>query len=56
MATVDESVQVGDLTLTCEVFDINSAPGQQLIVLQAEPASPSEHALALLSDLAATAS
>jgi transcriptional regulator with XRE-family HTH domain len=48
--------EVGDLTLTCEVFDINSAPGQQLIVLQAEPASPSEHALALLSDLAATAS
>jgi hypothetical protein len=37
--------EVGDLTLTCEVFNVNSSPGQQLLILQAEPASPSEHAL-----------
>ncbi|ACZ90034.1 helix-turn-helix transcriptional regulator [Streptosporangium roseum] len=40
--------EVGDLILTCEVFDINSAPGQQLITIHAEPASPSEQALIML--------
>ncbi|MDP9846936.1 helix-turn-helix transcriptional regulator [Streptosporangium lutulentum] len=44
--------EVGDLTLTCELFNVGSAPGQQLHVFQAEPASPSEHALALLGSLA----
>ncbi|WP_089212680.1 helix-turn-helix transcriptional regulator [Streptosporangium subroseum] len=44
--------EVGDLTLTCELFNISSAPGQQLTIFQAEPASPSEHALALLGSLA----
>jgi transcriptional regulator with XRE-family HTH domain len=43
---------VGDLTLSCEVFNINSAPGQQLLIFQAEPGSPSERALALLGSLA----
>ena len=42
---------VGDLTLSCEVFNVNSAPGQQLLIFQAEPGSPSEHALALLGSL-----
>jgi MmyB-like transcription regulator ligand binding domain len=45
--------EVGDLTLVCEVFSINSAPGQQLIIYQAEPGSPSERALTLLGNLAA---
>ncbi|MET8334483.1 helix-turn-helix transcriptional regulator [Streptosporangium canum] len=40
--------EVGDLLLTCEVFDVSSAPGQQLITIHAEPASPSEQALILL--------
>jgi transcriptional regulator with XRE-family HTH domain len=44
--------EVGDLTLTCELFNVNSAPGQQLNIFQAEPASPSERALALLGSLA----
>jgi transcriptional regulator with XRE-family HTH domain len=44
---------VGDLTLTCEVFNVASALGQQLITLHAEPGSPSEHTLALLGGLAA---
>jgi transcriptional regulator with XRE-family HTH domain len=46
--------EVGNLTLTCEVFNVNSAPCQQLITLHAEPGSSSEHALSLLGDLAAT--
>jgi transcriptional regulator with XRE-family HTH domain len=44
--------EVGDLALVCEVFSINSAPGQQLIIYQAEPGSPSEQALTLLGSLA----
>ncbi|WP_440071580.1 helix-turn-helix transcriptional regulator [Streptosporangium sp. OZ121] len=47
---------VGDLTLTYEVFNINGSPGQKLIVFQAEPGSPSAHALDLLSSLAALTS
>jgi transcriptional regulator with XRE-family HTH domain len=45
---------VGDLTLSYEALTVNSAPGQQLVVYQAEPGSPSEQALALLGSLAAT--
>lgn len=45
--------QVGDLTLHYESFTIDGAPGQQLIVYQAEPGSPSADALALLGSLAA---
>ncbi|MEU4892898.1 helix-turn-helix transcriptional regulator [Streptomyces sp. NPDC044780] len=46
---------VGELTLEYEALTVNSAPGQQLIVYQAEPGSPSEQALALLGSLTADA-
>ena len=39
---------VGDITLSYESFTVNAAPGQQLLVFQAEPGSPSERALRLL--------
>ncbi|WP_029901709.1 helix-turn-helix transcriptional regulator [Nocardia brasiliensis] len=42
---------VGPLTLTYQAFDVRSAPGQQLIIYQAEPATPSAHALTLLGSL-----
>ena len=44
---------VGELELSYEALTVNSAPGQQLIVYQAEPGSPSEAALALLGSLSA---
>ncbi|MFG1646798.1 helix-turn-helix transcriptional regulator [Amycolatopsis sp. NPDC049252] len=44
---------VGDLTLSYEALTVNSAPGQQLVVYQAEPGSPSEAALTLLGSLTA---
>ncbi|MFB6435515.1 helix-turn-helix domain-containing protein [Streptomyces sp. NPDC056411] len=44
---------VGELTLDYESLTVNSAPGQQLVVYQAAPGSPSEQALALLGSLAA---
>lgn len=44
---------VGELTLDYESLTVNSAPGQQLVVYQVEPGSPSEQALALLGSLAA---
>ncbi|MGJ6966287.1 helix-turn-helix domain-containing protein [Streptosporangium sp. G11] len=47
---------VGDLTLTYELFNINGALNQKLIVFQAEPGSPSAHALDLLGSLAALTS
>ncbi|GAA5037059.1 transcriptional regulator with XRE-family HTH domain [Thermocatellispora tengchongensis] len=46
--------EVGDLTLTCEMFTVASSPGLQLITLLAEPGSLSEQALRLLGTLAAT--
>ncbi|WP_199431254.1 helix-turn-helix transcriptional regulator [Qaidamihabitans albus] len=45
--------QVGELTLSYEALTVNSAPGQQLVVYQAEPGSPSEQALSLLGSLTA---
>ncbi|MFI5590245.1 helix-turn-helix transcriptional regulator [Amycolatopsis sp. NPDC051758] len=42
---------VGELVLSYEALTVNSAPGQQLVVYQAEPGSPSESALALLGSL-----
>ena len=44
---------VGELELRHEALTIRSAPGQQLIILQAEPGSPSADALALLGSLSA---
>jgi transcriptional regulator with XRE-family HTH domain len=47
---------VGRLELSYETFDVRSAPGQQLVVYQAEPGSRSAQGLALLGSLAAGAS
>ncbi|MFJ1747887.1 helix-turn-helix domain-containing protein [Streptomyces sp. NPDC088116] len=44
---------VGELELRHEVLDIRSAPGQQLVVLHAEPGSPSADGLALLGSIGA---
>ncbi|WP_420903262.1 helix-turn-helix domain-containing protein [Streptomyces boncukensis] len=49
-----EHPAVGPLTLTMQTFDVRTAPGQELVVYHAEPASPSSEALALLGSLAAT--
>jgi transcriptional regulator with XRE-family HTH domain len=46
--------QVGPLTLRAHSFDVRDAPGQELVVYQAEPGSPSADALGLLSTIAAT--
>ncbi|MEV8314755.1 helix-turn-helix transcriptional regulator [Streptomyces sp. NPDC059900] len=46
--------EVGPLTLTMQTFDVRAAPGQELVVYHAQPASPSSQALALLGSLAAT--
>ncbi|TPQ19017.1 helix-turn-helix transcriptional regulator [Streptomyces sporangiiformans] len=45
---------VGELTVEYESLTVNSAPGQQLVVYQAEPGSPSEHTLSLLGSLIAS--
>ncbi|WP_370695339.1 hypothetical protein [Patulibacter sp.] len=42
---------VGRLRLGFETFDVRSAPGQQLVVYQAEPGSRSAEALARLGAL-----
>jgi hypothetical protein len=44
---------VGDLELRHDALSIRSAPGQQLIILQAEPGSPSADGLALLGSISA---
>ncbi|MEV5081394.1 helix-turn-helix transcriptional regulator [Streptomyces sp. NPDC056159] len=44
---------VGDLELRHEALDIRSVPGQQLVILQAEPGSPSADGLALLGSVSA---
>ena len=43
--------EVGVLSLTYQTFDVRAAPGQQLVVYQAPPDSPSAQALALLGSL-----
>ncbi|RLL65733.1 helix-turn-helix transcriptional regulator [Streptomyces sp. Z26] len=45
---------VGPLTLTYQSFDVREAPGQQLVVYQAEPGSPSATSLGLLGSVHAT--
>ncbi len=47
---------VGALTLTSQVFDVRGAPGQELVVYSAPPASSSASGLALLGSLLAPAS
>ncbi|MFF4585650.1 helix-turn-helix transcriptional regulator [Streptomyces sp. NPDC001388] len=46
---------VGPMELRHEALDIRSAPGQQLVILQAEPGSRSADALALLGSISAPA-
>lgn len=45
---------VGPLTLTYHSFDVREAPGQHLVIYQAEPGSPSADALKLLATSRAT--
>ncbi|HEX2213676.1 MAG TPA: transcriptional regulator, partial [Mycobacterium sp.] len=46
--------EVGNLTLSMQTFDVRSNPGQELVVYDAEPATPSADALRLLGSIAAT--
>ncbi|WP_111509074.1 helix-turn-helix domain-containing protein [Mycobacterium kyogaense] len=48
--------EVGLVTLNMQTFDVRSAPGQELIVYDAEPDTTSADALKLLGTLAATLS
>lgn len=43
--------EIGVLELTMQTFDVRSAPGQELVVYDAEPASPSADALRLLGSI-----
>lgn len=45
---------VGSLTLQMQTFAVRSAPGQELVVYQADPGSPSADAVRLLGSLAAS--
>ncbi|MFC9841018.1 helix-turn-helix transcriptional regulator [Rhodococcus sp. NPDC127530] len=45
---------VGTLSLTFQAFDVRDKPGQQLVIYQADPGSPSDQALKLLGSLTAT--
>lgn len=46
--------EVGTVTLNMQTFDVRSAPGQELIVYDADPGTPSADALQLLGSIAAT--
>ncbi|MER8187760.1 helix-turn-helix transcriptional regulator [Kitasatospora sp. NPDC094015] len=43
--------RIGELDLNYETFTVNSAPGRQLVVYQAEPGTPSADGLTLLAAL-----
>lgn len=45
---------VGPLTLSYQAFDVREAPGRQLVICHAEPASSSAEALHLLGSIHAT--
>ncbi|WP_204058206.1 helix-turn-helix transcriptional regulator [Microbispora corallina] len=45
--------EVGEMVLHLDAFAVNGAPGQELVVFQAEPGSPSERALIELAHLSA---
>jgi transcriptional regulator with XRE-family HTH domain len=45
---------IGPITLQSQIFDVRSAPGQELVVYHAEPGSSSADALGLIGNLAAT--
>jgi transcriptional regulator with XRE-family HTH domain len=45
---------VGALSVTSQTFDVRDAPGQQLVIYQAEPGSPSAQAFSLLGSIHAT--
>lgn len=47
--------QVGRITLRMQTFDVRSTPGQELVVYDAEPGTPSADALKLLGSIAADA-
>ncbi|MEV4613030.1 helix-turn-helix transcriptional regulator [Kitasatospora sp. NPDC049258] len=47
--------RIGELDLHYETFTVNAAPGQQLVVYQAEPGTPSADGVALLAALTAGA-
>lgn len=46
--------EVGTVTLNMQTFDVRAAPGQELIVYDADPGSPSADALTLLGSIAAS--
>ena len=46
--------EVGRITLSMQTFDVRSAPGQELVVYDAPPGSPSGDALKMLGSIAAT--
>lgn len=46
--------EIGLLTLNMQTFDVRSAPGQELVVYDAPPGSPSADALKMLGSIAAT--
>ena len=45
--------EVGTVTLKMQTFDVRSAPGQELVVYDAEPGGPDADALAILGSVAA---